>query len=297
MEPIIKWAGGKRRFVDQIIKVIGDKCDSYYEPFLGGAAVLYRIKAKKYYCSDINEELINFYEVVKNNADELIQMLKNDFLPNHSKDFYMSVRDLDRNVESFKKLSSVYKAARFLYLNKTCFNGLWRVNSKGENNVPMGRYTNPKILDKESLLEASIFFKKNKVNFMNCSYDECVKGAKAGDLVYFDPPYDIEEGQNSFTAYSKSKFNRKDQKALKKLCDSLIVKGVRVAISNSNTNFIQKLYSGNEYITYTIYNKIVSNRTIGASVDSRRKVTELLIVGGLKQWKNFCRKQTACQLL
>ena len=285
MEPIIKWAGGKRRFVDQIIKVIGADCENYFEPFLGGAAVLYRINAKKYFCSDINEELINFYNVVKNDCASLIKELRDNFVPNHSKTFYTEIRLLDRDHASFKKLSNVYRAARFIYLNKTCFNGLWRVNSKGENNVPMGSYKKPNILDEKNLKEASIFFKQHKVVFKNCSYEECVKNAKRGDLVYFDPPYDVEEGQNSFTEYSKSGFNQESQKKLKEVCDALIMRGVRIAVSNSNTKFIRNLYSENEYITYTIFNKIVSNRTIGATIDSRRKVTELLIVGRRKDEK------------
>ena len=282
MEPIIKWAGGKRRFVEQIIKVIGSDCNNYFEPFLGGAAVLYKINAKHYYCSDINEELINFYNVVKTDCDSLINILKTQFIPNHSRSFYLKIRNLDRDRKAFLELSSVYRAARFIYLNKTCFNGLWRVNSKGENNVPMGDYKKPSILDEKNLKAAESFFNSHNITFMNCSFEDCVKKAKAGDLVYFDPPYDVEEGQNSFTEYSKSGFNRNSQKQLKRLCDKLILKGVRIAISNSDTKFIRELYSGDEYITYNIYNKIISNRTIGATVDSRRKVTELLIVGKRK---------------
>lgn len=285
MEPIIKWAGGKRRFVEQIIKVIGCDCNNYFEPFLGGAAVLYKINAEHYYCSDINEELINFYNVVKTDCDSLIKELKTNFIPNHSKTFYLRIRNLDRNRDDFLQLSSVYRAARFIYLNKTCFNGLWRVNSKGENNVPMGDYKKPSILDEKNLKAAESFFNNHKITFLHCSFEDCVKKAKAGDLVYFDPPYDVEEGQNSFTEYAKSGFNRNSQKQLKKLCDKLILKGVRIAISNSDTKFIRDLYSGDEYITYNIYNKIISNRTIGASTDSRRKVTELLIVGKRKDEK------------
>lgn len=285
MEPIIKWAGGKRRFVDQILNVVGDKCDRYFEPFLGGAALLYKIHANNYFCSDINEELINFYNVVKKSPNELIFTLENEFIPFHSSSFYKKIRSLDRDLESFASLSDIYKAARFLYLNKTCFNGLWRVNSKGENNVPFGRYSNPKILDKNNILECSHFFIEHNVEFKLCSFEKCVINAKKGDFVYFDPPYDIENGQNSFTEYSKNKFGRKEQTKLKRLCDKLILKGVRVAVSNSDTSFIRSLYSDNNYVTYTIYNKIVSNRTIGASVASRKKVTELLIIGELKNEK------------
>ena len=291
MEPIIKWAGGKRRFLDQIIKTIGSECTNYYEPFLGGGAVLYRINAKKYFCSDINGELINFYNVVKENCEELIEELKNNFVPYHSKSFYKKIRYLDRDHCSFELLPKVYRAARFLYLNKTCFNGLWRVNSKGENNVPMGSYKTPNILDEDNLKDASSFFKSHKIEFKHCSFEKCVLSAKAGDLVYFDPPYDIEEGQNSFTEYTKSGFNRESQKKLKRLCDKLIMRGVRIAVSNSDTKFIRNLYSGNDYITYTIYNKIISNRTIGATIESRKKVTELLIVGKMKNEKAITSSQ------
>lgn len=287
MEPIIKWAGGKRRFVEQIISTIGDSFESYFEPFLGGAAVLYRINAKKYYCSDVNDELINFYKIVQSNCDELIKTLQIEFVPNHCKSFYLKIRNLDRNVEEFSKLSPTYRAARFLYLNKTCFNGLWRVNKMGQNNVPMGKYKKPNIIDKKNLISASKFFNEHKVNFYNSSFEKICSKAKAGDLVYFDPPYDIEEGQNSFTSYSKSGFNRDSQIRLKKLCDKLILKGVKVAVSNSNTKFINELYSDGEYTTYTIHNNIISSRTIGADPKSRKKITELLIVGKLKDGKTI----------
>lgn len=282
MEPIIKWAGGKRRFVNQIIGIIGNKCDTYFEPFLGGGAILYRINAEKYICSDVNEELINFYNVVKNDITLLIDIVEKEFVSDHSKDFYLKIRKMDREKNYLKNNNNIYRAARFLYLNKTCFNGLWRVNSHGQNNVPMGDYKKPNILDKDNLRNASIFFNSNDITFLNCSFEDCVSSAKAGDLVYFDPPYDVEDGQNSFTEYSKSGFNRDSQTKLKELCDKLILKKVKVAISNSDTEFIRKLYLGSKYVTYTIYNKIISNRTIGATPDSRKKVTELLIIGELK---------------
>lgn len=282
MEPIIKWAGGKRKFVDQIISITGNKCNRYFEPFLGGGALLLNIKAKSYFCSDINGELINFHNVVKNNVNGLINELKKNFIPNHSKKFYIQVRNIDRDLEKFNNLTDVERAARFYYLNKACFNGIWRVNSKGQHNVPFGKSEKPPVINSKLFKELSNFYLKNKISFRNVSYKECVKTAKLGDFVYFDPPYDVEKGQSSFVSYTKSGFNRKNQKELKLLCDRLIKKGVKVAISNSDTKFIRELYSDSDYATYEIHDKIVSNRTIAASKNARKPVVELLIIGRMK---------------
>lgn len=137
MLPIIKWAGGKRRFTNQIISIIGNEFKNYYEPFVGGGAVLFALEAKNAKCSDINDELINFYNTVKTNPNELINELENNFLPYHSSEFYYKVRKLDRDSIKFNSLTQIQRAARFLYLNKTCYNGLWRVNRNGQNNVPL----------------------------------------------------------------------------------------------------------------------------------------------------------------
>lgn len=282
MEPLIKWAGGKRKFVDQILSITGNDFKQYFEPFVGGGALLLNIKASSYFCSDINRELINFHNVVKNHPEELIRELETNYFPHHSKDFYLKIRNIDRDPIEFKKWNSIKKAARFYYLNKTSFNGIWRVNKKGNNNVPFNKIEEKPKIDIEKVNQISEFYKNNNVSFVCAQYKEIIKKAQNGDFVYFDPPYDVEPGQSSFVAYTKSGFNQKNQKELKQTCDTLIKRGVLVAISNSNTDFIRNLYKDNKYVKYEIHSKIISNRTIAASNKARRRVVELLIVGRSK---------------
>lgn len=287
MLPIIKWAGGKRRFTNQIISIIGNEFKNYYEPFVGGGAVLFALEAKNAKCSDINDELINFYNTVKTNPNELINELENNFLPYHSSEFYYKVRKLDRDSIKFNSLTQIQRAARFLYLNKTCYNGLWRVNRNGQNNVPFGRYVNPKILCSEEIINASRYFNDCNVTFEVNDYKVIANKVKPGDFVYFDPPYDIEIGQNSFVEYTQSGFNRDEQIKLKKLCDKLVKKGVIVGVSNSNTNFIRELYQNGKYNFYTLHEDITVKRTIGSTKKSRREIIELFIVGRLNNEKDI----------
>lgn len=277
MKPFIKWAGGKRKFAQSIAESIGDIQGRYYEPFLGSGAVLLYIKPRHATCSDVNQELINLYSVVKNHHIGLIRLLKSCFVQQHSKDFYYEVRQWDRNKAEYRKRTDVQRAARFMYLNKTCYNGIWRVNRLGHNNVPMGRYVSPNILNEEDIKAAHRYFNEMDVSFASLDYKECVANAAAGDFVYFDPPYDVDEGQSGFLAYSQSLFNRECQVELKGICDILLERGVRVGVSNSNTSFIRNLYLSDE--RYHIANEFSVNRTIGGTVDSRRNFSELFIIG------------------
>jgi DNA adenine methylase len=158
-QPFIKWVGGKRGLLEQIIPLLPKSFDSYHEPFLGGGALFFELysrgylKEKKVFLSDINSELINVYQVVKEKPEKLIENLKR-YKKNHSKEFYYEIRALDRK-DDFNDLSSLERATRFIYLNKTCFNGLYRVNKKGYFNTPIGSYKNPKIVDEETILNAS----------------------------------------------------------------------------------------------------------------------------------------------
>lgn len=279
MNPIIKWAGGKRRFAEQIVGLLGKDCERYFEPFIGGAAILLYSEYPNATCSDTNAELINLYTVVKDNVDALIAELSEYFVPHHSKDFYYEVRGWDRNESLYNSLSSVKRAARFLYLNRTCYNGLWRVNRCGQNNVPLGRYSNPPILQADALREACDYFNSKNVNFHVADYLDVELYAREGDIVYFDPPYDIETGQNGFVSYTEDGFSRKNQQELKELCDRLVLRGVRVGISNSNTAFIRKLYMNGPYDFYELHNEISVKRTIGGTPDSRRELQELFILG------------------
>lgn len=282
MQPIIKWAGGKRKFATQIAGFLGGVKGTYYEPFLGGGALLLHIAPEHAVCSDINPELINFYNVVKNDIDSLIELLKTEFVPKHSKAFYYQVRGWDRNKEEYSKIDPVKRAARFIYLNKTCYNGLWRVNRDGMNNVPFGRYKKPTILLEEDLRQAANYFREREVSFFECDYKQLVEKAVKGDVVYFDPPYDVEAGQSEFVSYTASGFGRKDQEELKKLCDSLIDRGVKVGISNSNTQFIRALYASDKKHRYELNEIAPFSRTIGSKPSSRKKTTELIIIGKKK---------------
>lgn len=279
MQPIIKWAGGKRKFATQIANYLGDINGTYYEPFIGGGAMLLHITPAHAVCADINPELINLYNVVKNNVDQLIVLLRNEFVPNHSRPFYYQVRSWDRNIEEYEEMDPVLKAARFIYLNKTCYNGLWRVNRNGMNNVPFGRYRNPNILIEDDLRQASEYFSRNDIPFLESDYRQIALRAQEGDTVYFDPPYDVEVGQSEFVNYTATGFDRNDQEELKTLCDLLIDRGVRVGISNSNTKFIRALYVSDENHIYEQHRIAPFSRTIGGKPSSRKRTTELIIIG------------------
>lgn len=279
MNPIIKWAGGKRRFAEQISQLLGHDCEHYFEPFVGGGAIMLYGEYANAFATDTNEELINLYLVIKNNVEELIATLAVNFVPHHNRDFYYQVRGWDRDKVNYSALSNIQRAARFLYLNRTCYNGLWRVNRNGENNVPFGRYVNPPILQEGVLREANDYFNRQNVQFRVADYREVNDHAQAGDIVYFDPPYDIEVGQNGFVSYTQDGFNRDDQRQLKALCDELVLRGVRVGISNSNTAFIRELYTEGPYDFYELHDEISVKRTIGGTPESRRELHELFILG------------------
>ena len=279
-KPFIKWAGGKRSLAEQISSLIGpiDADATYFEPFLGGGAVLLHCCPQNAICTDINEELINLYNVIKDNPSELLQILKDVHFKKHSSSYYYRVRNLDRDIKKFSQLSAIQRAARFLYLNKTCYNGLWRENSNGQNNVPIGRYKNPCVVSESEILSVSQYFNSANIQFLNQDYHSVLDRVKEGDIVYFDPPYDIEETQNGFVAYAKGGFNREDQVSLKNLCDALVQIGASVAVSNSNTEFIRSLYSGAP-VRYELHDEIIARRSIGSHSTSRKKISELLIIG------------------
>lgn len=282
MQPIVKWAGGKRRFAQQISKLLGNNFNNYYEPFIGGGAILLYMEPRNAKCSDINVELINLYNIVKYHPEELIVELQKYINKNNSHD-YLQIRNIDRQPNEFSRLTEIERAARFMYLNHTCFNGIWRVNQNGQNNVPFGRYVNPKILAADEIRDVSKYFNDYNVSFEVNDYRVVANRAQAGDVVYFDPPYDVEEGQNGFVGYTASGFNQNNQRELKELCDLLVQRGVTVGISNSNTRFIRELYGNDPYNFYELHSELKVRRTIGAKSESRREVTELFIIGRLQR--------------
>lgn len=263
----VKWAGGKKQLLEQFKQFFPKKIDRYFEPFVGGGAVaLYVIKTynpKEVYLSDTNEELVNTYNIIKNNVEGLIKLLKL-YKQKHSKEFYYGMRSEDTN-----KLTELERAARFIYLNKTCFNGLYRVNSKGGFNVPMGSYKNPAICPEEDLREISKLLKNAKIEVKQ--FHEISKDVKKGDFIYFDPPYYPLNNSKSFTTYTKENFLEKEQEKLADVFKQLNIKNTKVMLSNSDSDFIKGLYKG-----YSI-NIVKANRMINCNGDGRGKINEIVV--------------------
>lgn len=256
-KPFVKWAGGKRQLVDILLSNVPPSFNRYFEPFVGGGALLFELQPQKAVISDINEELINAYQVIKDNVEELINSLKKH---KNTKEYYYAIRAINP-----KTLTPVERASRFIYLNKTCFNGLYRENSKGQFNVPFGRYKNPKICDEENLRAVSEFLNKIEITILNCDYKMTCEMAKSGDFVYLDPPYYPISKTASFTKYNKNDFSEKDQIELSEIFKELDRKGCYVMLSNSNTEFIKKLYAN-----YRIQ-EIKANRFINCKANRRGK--------------------------
>jgi DNA adenine methylase len=278
VKPFLKWVGGKTQLIKDITNHIPDNFNNYLEPFLGGGAVLFHIlnnyTPKKVLVSDINYELINTYKVIKNNVLDLIDILE-DYKKKHNKNFYYSIRGLDTITTKKMGLvlrdpnfNSLERAARFIYLNKTCFNGLYRVNKDNKFNVPIGSYKNPSIYNKKNLIYISNLLQN--VEFKICSFEDILEYVKKKDFVYLDPPYDKLE-VNSFTSYTKDDFSRTDQIKLKTFCDKLSFKKAQFLESNVSTEFIINLYSN-----YNI-SEVNAKRLVNSNASKRGFVKELLI--------------------
>jgi len=238
----VKWAGGKTQLIEQFIPLFPKKFNCYLEPFVGSGAVFFHViqnfKPKKIILSDINEELINAYIIIRNDVERLIVELKQhkEYHQSEGKKYYLTIRATNPN-----DLPPLERAARFIYLNKTCFNGLYRVNSKGKFNVPMGSYKNPDIIQEEKLRLISKLLQNVIIKVM--SFEKVVNLAKKGDFVYLDPPYYPLQKGKSFTTYNKNNFLEKEQELLTKVFKTLDKKGCYVMESNSETRFIKKLYA------------------------------------------------------
>lgn len=279
-KPFLKWVGGKSQLIQEITKYLPNKIETYYEPFIGAGAIFFHINPENAVINDFNNDLITVYKVIKEKPLDLIKLLES-YKKKNSKEFYYSIRNLDRD-KAFNRLSDLKKAARFIYMNKVGYNGLYRVNSRGEFNVPYGTYKNPSILDVDNILAVSERLNKENIKIINGDFELAVKNAKKGDCVYFDPPYDPINETSSFTAYQKEGFSRQEHIRLKRVADSLTNKGVKVIISNSNTKFINELYSNkieeaNGKIKYKI-NVVKARRNINSKGNKRGFIEELIIV-------------------
>ncbi|MEQ9617831.1 MAG: DNA adenine methylase [Deltaproteobacteria bacterium] len=270
-KPFLKWAGGKQQLIPQYQNFFPIEFGDYYEPFLGSGAVYFHLfntsSLKNHsYLSDNNVELINTYVVVRDNLDELMVLLK-IHQASHNKEYYYEIRGLDRNDNI--KLSDVEKAARMIYLNRTCFNGLYRVNSKGYFNVPIGRYKNPKILFEDVLRTASDALQDANIKVQDFKY--ILSSPHKGDLIYFDPPYHPLSETSSFTSYTSGNFTDEDQRELANVFSQLSAKGCLCMLSNSYSDLILTLYKD-----FKIH-IIQANRAINSKAHGRGKIKEVLV--------------------
>ena len=258
--PFVKWAGGKRTLVPEIVKLLPAKFGHYWEPFVGGGAVFFALdsRIRKAHLSDVNIELILTYRIIHTQSKAMIDALR-VHERKHNRRHYLHVRNT-----MHAEQDPVLLAARFVYLNKTCFNGLYRVNKQGRFNVPYGRYTNPTICDDTNLRAAADVLAKASLTVQ--SFDRITP--KSGDLIYCDPPYD-----GTFTGYTGDGFTPDDHKALRDACRRWRTGGAHVIISNSDTGLIRRLYKG-----FTIH-KVSAARHINSDGNGRGKTPELLIVG------------------
>ena len=269
-KPFVKWAGGKRSIIDSLKKLVPVKYNTYYEPFVGGGAMLFELQPKKAVINDYNSELINVYECIKD-EDKFSKMCSelNKHETNHSEDYYYEVRDLDKDKKKYSKLADYKKAARTVYLNKACFNGLYRVNRKNEFNVPFGKKTSVNTYDGPNLGIIHCMLNMFDIKILSCDFEEAVKNAKKGDFIYFDPPYDSDT--TTFNDYTENGFGKDEQKRLSEVFKDLDKRGCYVMLSNYNTKLIKDLYKDYNF-TY-----VKAQRNIGANSKNRGKVEEVII--------------------
>jgi len=270
VQPFMKWAGGKRQLLPFLRPLVPSKFKRYFEPFIGGGALFFDLQARVAVINDFNAELVNCYRVIRDSPEELlIEASKHQNTSEH----YYRVREMDRNPK-FELLSPAERAARLIYLNKTCYNGLFRVNSQGQFNVPFGCYKNPLIADPAVIRAISAYLNRAEVTIRSQDFGEAVLDAEKGDFVYFDPPYDPVSDTASFTGYSLNGFGRDQQCRLREVCDLLTNRGVKVLVSNSDTSFIRGLYSGSQYNIQDIQ----ARRAINSDPTGRGKTDEVLVL-------------------
>ena len=268
-KPFVKWAGGKRQIIDKLKQYIPTKYHCYYEPFIGVGALFFELSPKKAVINDSNQELMNVYKVLCDH-DKYTKMCKvlNHYEANHTEEFYYEIRNKDKE-KSFSRLSDYKKAARTIYLNKSCFNGLYRVNSKGQFNVPCNKNKTINTYDGENLLTIHMYLTMNDITIQCLDFEESVKTAQKGDFVYFDPPYDSDT--KTFNNYTEEGFGKEEQRRLAKVFKELDKRGVYVMLSNHNTTLINELYK--DYHIHVIEAK----RSINSKGNKRGNVEELII--------------------
>jgi DNA adenine methylase len=270
--PFLKWAGGKQRLLKHYKRLLPESARTYHEPFVGSGALFFHLRprdfAARYCLHDANEELIKTYLVVRDQVEELIRALA-EHERQHSADHYYRVRACDQEV-GWAERSPVDRAARMIYLNKTCYNGLWRVNRRGHFNVPMGRYRRPNILDRPRLLAASEALQG--VDVAVSDFRQVADWAQAEDFVYFDPPYVPLTSTANFTSYYAGGFGQAEQEALAETYRRLDEIGCQVMLSNSDTGLVRELYGAYNIVT------VQARRAINSQAGKRGPVSEVVVL-------------------
>ncbi len=264
--PIVKWVGGKTKLLGELGTRAPLTYRRYFEPFLGGGALFFRMAPSAAVLSDTNDDLIAMYRAVRDDVEGVIRALGKHRAKHHEA-YYYEVRE--RWNESRAKLGACERAATFLYLNKTCYNGLWRVNRRGDFNVPAGRYENPTILDPAGLRAASRVLAAAMIEV--APFERVLDEAEGGDFVYFDPPYDPVSTTSSFTSYTMNAFGADEQAKLAAVFRALADRGCAVMLSNSDTPLIRKLYAGFHI------DRVYCSRAINSKADSRGAVPEVIV--------------------
>jgi DNA adenine methylase len=271
-KPFLKWVGGKRQMLSQYEEHFPTNFNNYFEPFVGGGAVFFYLLPEKAYLNDVNKDLMNAFEKVRDDLGQLttiLQDLEEDYLSEDEdgrKEFYYNMRNRYNELQN----GDIERTALLFFLNKTCFNGMYRVNNSGEFNVPHGRYKNPTILDKENLEAVSAILRNTQLSSVD--FEKAVEDAGKEDFVYLDPPYDPLDDTSDFTEYSEDGFDVNDQKRLSYLFEELDERGCYVMLSNSATDFIKRLYRD-----FRI-EPMKANRYINSDGSSRGEIDELLIL-------------------
>lgn len=272
-KPFLKWVGGKQQLLSQFEAHFPGEFDRYFEPFVGGGAVFFHLwntgrLPNQAFLFDNNEELINAYLVVRDKVDELIDLLA-VHQKNHSRSYYYKIRNFDRH-SAKGQLSDVERAARAIYLNRTCYNGLYRVNGKGQFNVPMGSYKNPQILYIDVLKAANQALQKAQIEVRD--FRTIVELGQPGDFFYFDPPYVPVSKTASFTSYTANDFGNDDQRELAEVFTQLSEKGCLCMLSNSYTPFVLELYQEFEIRT------VQAKRAVNSDANGRGSIAEVVVV-------------------
>ena len=274
-KPFVKWVGGKRQLIAQFHQLgalspdsFNQKKHTYFEPFVGGGAVFFELLPLQASINDINQELVTTYNVIREDVDGLISELTSGEYE-YDKEVFLDIRSWDTS-----KISDLKRAARFIYLNRTGFNGMYRVNKSGQFNVPFGRYNNPQICDEINLRRVASVLTNTKIT--SKSYKYVLDEAKKGDFVYFDPPYYPVSKTASFTSYSNDVFLEREQEELCGTFMELHCRGCNVALSNSDTPFINNLFAPHKKEGITI-NKVQAGRAINSNAGKRGKITEVLV--------------------